>query len=166
MKSHLRRVHCLHILTLTGRVLISLTNHIGGSISRPLKASTSFVLSGAEVMNEINHLVLLLLLFPSKGAARYWGNPRDKIFHPHSRCLWPFGHPPTLLRCLEGKTRTLFRKKETLETATPIILLRCLGDKAKILPSQRRLPRLGTDHQLSTNRLDLGSLSWRRAFRG
>ena len=150
---------------LVGWVLISLTNHLGGSISRPLKAGTSFVLPCAEVMNEISHLVLIFFLFPSR-AARYWGNPRDNIFHPRSRRLWLFGHLPAFLRCLGGKTRIHFRKRETLETSTPIVLLRCLGDKAGILLSQRRLHELVTDHQFSTNCVGLRSLGWRRAAQG
>ena len=52
--------------------------------------------------------------------------------------------------------RTLSCKRETLEMATPIVLPRCLGDKVGILPSQRRLPGPGTDHQFSTNRLGAG----------
>ena len=84
MKAHLRRVHNDYHLPFqipAGWVLISLTNHLGGSISRRLEASTSFALPFVEVMNEVNHLVLLFFLFATKGAAGYWGNPRDKIFH-------------------------------------------------------------------------------------
>ena len=47
-------------------------------------------------MNEVS-LVLLLFLFTSRGAARYWGNPRDEIFHPRSRRSLLFKHLPSLL---------------------------------------------------------------------
>ena len=70
MKAHLRRVHNnyrLPIRTLSGWVLINLTNHLGGSIRRSLEAGTLFALLCAEVMNEVSYLVLLFFLFASRG---------------------------------------------------------------------------------------------------
>ena len=169
MKAHLRQVHndyCLPIQTLAGRVLISLTNHLEGSTSRPLEADTSFAFPCAEVMKEIGHLVLLFFLFASKGRLDIGETQGTKS---STLALGALSRSSTRLPFLDawgGRTGTLFLKKKTLETTTPIVLLGYFEDRVGILPSQRRLPGLGTDHQFQTNRLDLKILSWRRAAWG
>ena len=139
-------------------MLISLTNNLRGSISCPLETSTPFALLLAKVMNEASHLVLIFFLFAIGREAQYWSNLRNKIFHPCASRSSPFRHLPSLLRCLGGRTGTLFCKGKTLEMTTPINLLRCSGANAGILSSQRRLLGPKTDCQFPTNHLNLESL--------